>query len=399
MLVAGCSSGGSVAAGSEATDSPGSSTPQAPQTTSSIAPTSTIESSGEVALEPLVPPMLATDIVEAVRGEAEFVGEFDIMSIAGVIPGSQSMVFVEQRGEVAEGCEGGQQQLGQLSMLDLDTGESTVVVPDLSLTDSHFYLGPDNGLALVGGCDANAWLEAVGTADAEGNVTLLRLDKEGPDAVRAGGNAGVSVTWTANGEVLFVDTTLVDTATGVPLEPVIDGEPTVRVHAQLSDGTRLISGPSTSLLRPFWVVDDASPLDAVPARQPDVVAQASYPSVQVHIDSAGERAYATFEDWEAGTVWTLIVGGEELLRVPGRARPSPSGSRLLVSTVDTAGDEWATEWAIVDLEAETTSPVTLPVNDAGRWVRWGGSDRELLVTSGEGDLSAPTSVWVLAIDE
>ena len=210
MIVAGCSSQGSASDPREDANSlsASTSTSQATQSTPAAVPATTAAPTTTTATTASAIRELATETVEVSWGEPEYVGEFNALWIAGLIPGSRSLVFIEERGQVEEGCEGGIEPLGRLVSRDLDTGSSKVLLPDLGLNDTRFFLGPHNRLALIAGCDANAWLEGVGTLDSKGNFTFKRMeDAEVPENVYASNNAGVSVTWTADGNVLLVNST------------------------------------------------------------------------------------------------------------------------------------------------------------------------------------------------
>lgn len=401
MIIAGCSSEGSASDpdGAAVSLSASTSTPKATQSTTAVAPATTAAPTTTTARTASAIRELTTETVTVNWAEPEYVGEFNALWIVGLIPGSRSMLFIEERGQVEEGCEGGIEPLGRLVLRDLDTGSSKVLLPELGLNDTRFFIGPHNRLALIAACDANAWLEGVGTLDSKGNFTFQRMEAEASERVSAGNNAGVSVTWTADGKVLFVNSTRVDAATGERLEPFDEDQP--RIHAELVDGTRLVSARSTTAHDLLWVVTADSRLDDMPIGSPDFTAQALYPAVQVRIDAAGERAYATFEDWEDDSVRTVIVGGDELQQLPGTAWPSPSGARLLVSNFNRSSGEWVGTWTVVDPEAGTSSQVPLPVSQVDKWITvdWGASDNELLISVQDipYEVRTPSKIWLLEI--
>ena len=370
----------------------------APSTTSTTPPTSPLSTSTiqPSTTAPITPGGLAQLAIQAALGswgEAQFLGEFDAYMIVGQLTASRSLLVVEQRGTVEEGCEGGIEPLGRLVLTNLDTGSSTTLLSDLELTDSRFVLGPNDRIAVIGGCDANAWLAAVGRIDAGGSLAFGRLSAEPADRVNASNNAGVSVTWTSDGSVLFIDSTRVDADTGDRLDPD-DPAAVLRVHAELADGTRLVSTAGGDSRSRFWIVDSDVSLQSVPEASPDLVAQAGYPAVQVRIGA--ERGYATFEDWDASTTQTVMFGRGGLSVVDGRVEPSPTGTRLLVQTGDAASGE-PRAWTVVDLTTNTSRPVTLPLEQTDNWitVQWGASDDELLVTAQPNLGVAPTSVWLV----
>lgn len=342
-------------------------------------------------------PRLAIEPADGSWGEAQFLGDYDALGIVGRLPGSRSLLLVERRGQVEEGCEGGIEPLGRLVLENIDTGSSSTLLPELELTDSRFALGPNGMLALVGGCDANAWLAGVGRIDSEGSLTFRRLGADPTDRITASNNAGVSVTWTTDGSVLFIDSTRVDAETGESLDPA-NATAVLHVHAQLADGTRLVSSSSGDSGRPFWIIDSDVSLEAIPEADPDFVAQAIYPAVQVIIDGPGERGYATFEDWEASTIETVAFGVGGLVAFDGRAKPSPSGTRLLIENRDQSSGA-PSAWTIVDLRTNTSKSVTLPV-ELKKWstVQWGATDDELLITA-ESNSGTATSVWLMTLGE
>ena len=276
-----------------------------------------------------------------------------------------------------------------------------MLIPELDLNDWWFHLGPESRIALMAACDANAWLGGVGTLDATGALSFDRLEVETEiqDRIAASGNAGFSVSWTADGSTLFVDTTRVDAATGKLLS-VPELPPDIQVHAELADGSQLVSRRSDDRLRPFWFVETSERLDEVTTQPPDVVGQTFYPAVQIRLDPAGERAFATFEDWEDDSTRTVVVGGDELWQLDGHVWPSPSGKLLLVREVDRS-DVPVRTWSIVDPVAGTRSPIPLPVDERDQHVSvlWGGSDAELLVSAHDRQffVSTPSRIWVLPL--
>lgn len=357
--------------------------------------TSTILPSTSALITPDELTQLAIQQTNDSWGEAELLGEFDALSIVGQLTGSRSLLVVEQRGTVEEGCEGGLEPLGRLVLANLDSGLSTTLLSDLELTDSRVVLGPDNRIAVIGGCDANAWLAAVGRIDAEGSLTFVRLNADPVDRIAASNNAGVSVTWASDGSVLFIDSTRVDAETGERLDAA-DPAAALRVHAELADGTRLVSSTDGGSSDRFWTVDSDVSLGSVPEASPNFVAQALYPAVQIRIDAVGELGYATFEDWEASTTQSVVFGRGDLSVIDGRVEPSPTGTRLLVETGNAASGG-RPDWTVVDLTTNRSRPVTLPVEQPDQWttVKWGGSDNELLITAQPHPGFAPTRVWLV----
>lgn len=326
-------------------------------------------------------PRLQTQEAPNAWGELEAIGGLAALDIPLAVQGAQSVLFVEPRGQIKEGCEGGAQSLGRLMLHNHATGSSTMLIAELEVTDSRFVLGPNGQLAVVGGCDANAWLAAVGNLDTSGALMFRRLSVEPELRIAGSGNAGVSVTWSTNGEVLFFDSIRVNAATGERLDTA-GASAALRVHAALDNGTRLVSTVSGELRDPFWMIDAGVPLDVVPERPPDFIAQATFPVVQVRMGAGGERAYAVFEDWEAATVRTVVMGDNGLLLIDGRVEPSPSGVRLLVSSGDQSSGG---AWSMVDLATGTSSTVPLPAGQGDSWftVAWGATDDELLISAEE----------------
>lgn len=397
MVTAACSS-----AVEEAEPSvPGSATTSI-ETEIATTTTSTAEMSVSTEPAPVEPPWIgelpSLEFQEAtdVWGEPEFVGQFAVIGLPSLVPGTRTMLFIEQRGQVEEGCEGGVEPLGRLASFDLETGESTTLIPELELTDNRLVVGPNGRFAIVAGCDANAWLGAVGQLAPDGSLASFeKLSSESEDRIFGGANAGVSITWAEAGAVLFFNSTRVDASSGGRLDPV-DANSEVRVHAELVDGTRLIASPLGDFNEFFWVDDGSATLDQLTLSTPTFTAQSGYPAVQVNIDAAGERAYAVFEDWEVSAIHTAVIGGGEILQIEGRAIPSPTGSKLLVAS---RSDGEVGEWAVIDLESGTSSRVTLPDGEAASWffVEWGSTDEELLVSIGRADSPLPpTDVWLVA---
>jgi len=275
IVAASCSSAGEAAIEPTPSSATSSTANAAPSTSTSVSevPTTSV---AEVDARPSAIsdlPAIEFEEVAGAWGEPELVGDFAAIGLPSIVPGTRSMLFIEERGQVEEGCEGGIESLGRLTSYDLETGSSTVLIPELELTDNRFVLGPDGRFAIVAGCDANAWLAAVGNVDADGILAaFVELSSESEDRIWGGGNPGVSVTWANGGEVLFFNSTRVDAVTGERLDPVDDSS-TARAHAELADGTRLVAAPSGEVNEFFWVDDGSGTLDEVTSTPPHFSAQ------------------------------------------------------------------------------------------------------------------------------
>ena len=127
-------------------------TPSVPETTPPE-PTTTLESEPTELVEPTEPPafaelpLLALTEVPSTWLEPAYIDDFAIIGTPVVLPGTRSMLIIEQRGQVEEGCEGGIEPFGRLVSVDLDSRSSTTLIPELELTDTRLVAGRDGRFA------------------------------------------------------------------------------------------------------------------------------------------------------------------------------------------------------------------------------------------------------------
>ena len=192
--------------------------------------------------------------------------------ISGFTPGHlmaalsiDRFVHLDPTGETtAEGCEAPEDPIYRAFLTDVSTGKRTTLMERIGPRDGWPTFGPAGRVALVAGCDANAWLAGVGTLDADGNLQVEGLDQK----YSASNNAGVSTTWTAAGDVLFFNTWNVEAVTGELIEPA-PFETFLQTFARLDDGSRLVGrrdddDASFDNDTFFWLLDDSESDDEWP---------------------------------------------------------------------------------------------------------------------------------------
>ncbi len=333
--------------------------------------------------------IIGTELTTGSWPDAEHVGVIESWAIAGVLPASRKVVHFERTGETVEGCEGGRNPLNRLVLTDFATGQRSILVEELEPTDIGMELGPHGRVALVGGCDANGWLAAVGIIDASESLDLVRLDHPVEDAVFFGGNAGYSITWSADGNVLYLGPQAIDARSGKPLEEV-DFEAPLRRHGELLDGSRLMSAPTgTQGQSAFWLLSPEDNNDQLPQRVPIMTGQAITPAADVTIAADGNRILIVLDRWSRQER-TLIVGHGEVVEVPGHAQLSPDGTRLLVrSGFDPVS------LSIVDLASGQGSNVSMPDDGQLMEARWAGDSETVLIATAPANLEfdTPMDIW------
>ncbi len=320
--LAGCSAGGQSVVSVEPTVS--SSAPVSSSTGVRAEPlTSSTTTATEAVSDTTMPVPAEGDWARPVH-----VGSLPAKRVVGVLADRAQVVYLEGTGAIVEGCEGEPFELVRLMVGDPSSGERTVLIDELKMTDQTIVLGPQGRLAIGGGCDANAWLEAVGAISDSGELELRRTTAEPGDRLWAGNNAGYSVNWSQDGTVLYFNTARVDAATGVRVD---DGFQRMVVHAEIGDGSRLVSdfelqGPETD----FWLIGPEVGLDGLPEHAPLFSGRATYPAANVQMSPDGNWISIGLNLWEED-VTTYVVGGGELIEVGGNASAfSPNGEFLLI---------------------------------------------------------------------
>ncbi len=395
-----CGSGDSLGASTTISPGPDPSVAEPDVSTSVTTPTdnSTTESSTTQSVEPAADPaveastrIIGAELTEGSWPDAEHVGRVESWAIAGVLPGSRKVVHFERTGETVEGCEGGRDPLSRLVLTDFSTGQRSILVENLEPTDIGIDLGPQGRVALIGGCDANGWLAAVGTIDAGGFLELPRLDHSADDAVRFGGNDGYSTTWSADGNVLYLGPLEIDVSTGMPLKEY-DFQAPLRLHGKLADGSRLVSGPPDAQSQSaFWLLDPDEGYDHLPQTAPIMAGRALYPSADVSLAADGERILIVLDQW-TNDERTMIVGGGEVVEIAGFAQLSPDGTRLLVrSGFDPVS------LSIVDLVSGQGTVIPMPDDGQLMEVRWAGGSETALIATAPTNLGFNTTmdIWFL----
>lgn len=361
----------------------------------STAPSTTWESARPTAIGAPAPTTVSTvlgDDGSLAWTEPELLGSIDSIGMGAVGQG-RKLVHFERTGQTFEGCEGATDPAYRLVMTDFDSGRRHVLIPELTRYDQSIELGPHDRFAILAGCDANAWLAAVGTLTPDGTIKIKRLE-DAPDQrqVRGNNNAGTSMTWSPDGQILYFDTYRVDAATGDLLDVWAPDEP-VRLHAELVDGSRLVSHRGqTDLSNSFWLLGPGEALETMPDRPPLFRGEAMYPAAQVEVSADG-GGVAVALGWWGSEERTLLVRPGSVTELDGAVTLTSDWSRALVRTRDQ--DDEATLWTVVDLGsgAATTIPIE-SVPGIVHEVAWAGNETGLLISASPEELQQDTSLQI-----
>jgi hypothetical protein len=204
------------------------------------------------------------------------------------------------------------------------------------------------------------------------------------------------VTWTADGSVLFVDTTRVDADTGQPLEsPTGDRDREPEIRAVLADGSQLVSlDIADTSNSSFWLVPPGQSIAATTDEPPLFSGQTLYPAAQVEIAADGRSVAVALTDWDpSGTSGSYLVTTDSVLHLSGTASFSPDRTRALVQT-EPEGNGPA-DWTVVDLATGAATPLPLPDGTGDRVPTpyWVGDGQEVLLVDSDWEGSV-ISTWL-----
>ena len=240
------------------------------------------------------------------------------------------------------GCEAGTDTAYRFVRQDLDSARDTTLFEQTD--DERWFprMHHSGHVALLTGCDANGWLDGVGSLDAVGNFNkTLRQDQE----VYYGNNAPLSVTWTADGETLFINSWQIDARTAEIIDRPDPADPHKTVRAVLADGSAVLETTNGDDLH-FELVasDDATTLN---------VAEGTGWNLPVEVAGDGANALIRFTHFgEVEAARSVILGAVGRVNLAGLAWFAPSGDRLLIQRD-------ATRWDITDLNGEVAQTLEL----------------------------------------
>lgn len=206
---------------------------------------------------------------------------------------------------------------------------------------------------MVGACDANAWLQAVGTIDNDATTLQLR-HLAGPDTelsqrIWASNNAGVTLLWSVDGSELLFGTSpdlwVIDAVNGTVIGQPTTGE--LHVLGRLSDGVQLVAEEDATGTN-FWTAGpDAAPADTAKGEPLLRTGQIRYPAAEVDLSLDGSRiAVVTSDDGQSFRTHIITTAGD-VLALDGRGSLSPDGEFALVTTAPDG--DLATTWRLYHL--------------------------------------------------
>lgn len=308
--------------------------------------------------EPLAEPRLLTSVVD------------------GFLVAAQSasvLLWMEPTTRSVPGCEADTDPASRFFRQELTSGRERTLFEQTD-DERWFPIVHHSGrVALLTGCDANGWLDGVGTLEPDGsfNKTL-----RGDQLVFYGNNAPLSVTWTADGEILFLNSWHINGRTAEIIDGPESGESDRAVRAVLAGETLVLeTGTGEGLTFELVSGDGTETLNAVEGD-----------GWNLPVEIAGDGANAVIRFTEFGQVEgarSVILGSVGSVELAGLAWFAPSGDRILIQRDDL-------RWDIADLNGEVVH--TLQLSDPAGWVEWTHDGRGLVIQTARSESEASTTV-------